>query len=195
MTLGRPKTFDTDQALQRAMQQFWRAGFEGTSMQDLLKVTGLSKSSLYQTYGSKLQLFLKCLDCYQRQLTDRLHTKLANSTTGMDFIRLILLEIVDEAALESDKKGCLLVNTLNEQCRQDKQIAESLRYGLANLSEVFASALERAKMEGDIDEQTDTTILVTFLMTGISGLRTLVKSGVDVESLLPAVEMILHSLR
>ena len=57
MTTGRPRQFNEEQALEAAMEQFWAVGYEATSLQDLLRVMKLSKSSLYQTFGSKHDLF------------------------------------------------------------------------------------------------------------------------------------------
>jgi TetR/AcrR family transcriptional repressor of nem operon len=64
--------FDPGQALASAMSLFWRKGYEATSLQDLLKATGLSKSSLYQTFGSKRALFERSLDLYRREMVARM---------------------------------------------------------------------------------------------------------------------------
>lgn len=195
MKIGRPKEFDTEKALNAAMLQFWIDGYEATSLQNLLKTMGLSKSSLYQTFGSKHNLFLSCIDNYQRTMVKTLNHQLDASPSGMDFIQAILLEIINEASLKTGKKGCLLVNTINELSQQDKQVAKSVYNSTAKLTKVFSRAIERCKQDGIVDPDSNTDTLANYLITNISGLRTMVKGGIDKKSLNSVVVMILKTLK
>ena len=111
MNLGRPREFNTEQALEAAMQQFWRAGYEATSLQDLLDVMNLSKSSLYQTYGSKHELFLRSIDFYQETSVHELQQSLSDSLTSKAFMKRLLEDVIAEATSKK-KKGCLLDSKL-----------------------------------------------------------------------------------
>ena len=106
MNAGRPREFKTEQALEDAMQQFWRVGYEATSLQDLLEAMHLSKSSLYQTFGSKHELFLRSIDFYQQSLVYECQKSLDNSRTSKVFFKHLFESVIAEATLKK-KKGCL----------------------------------------------------------------------------------------
>lgn len=195
MSIGRPKQFDTEKALHAAMEQFWLTGFEATSLQDLLKSTRLSKSSLYQTFGNKHKLFLSCIAEYQRLHSQEMSKQLDQSASALEFVERFLHDVVAEADRVATKKGCLLINTINECAQHDPEIAHSVNNGMINIAKVLAKAIERAKDEGDIATSIETDVLVTYLMTQVSGLRSMVKGGATKETLLSVVEVIKSSLQ
>lgn len=110
---GRPLQFDPEQAMHQAMLLFWTRGYEATSTSQLMAVMGLSKSSLYQTFGSKDALFNRCLDRYGEMTTDYMRETLAQTASPRQF----LLELVETFASDSGDdvpNGCLLVNSACE---------------------------------------------------------------------------------
>jgi len=193
MNAGRPREFKTEQVLEAAMQQFWRAGYEATSLQDLLEVMHLSKSSLYQTFGSKHELFLRSIDFYQQSLVDEIHKSLINSRTSKTFLKNLLENVIAEAALKK-KKGCLLVNTVNELSYRDKKVSKAVSVAFNNVENVIQLAVEQGKKEGTIKTSVRTETLVNYIITNISGLRTMVKSGVDEARLSAVVNMIMKTV-
>jgi TetR/AcrR family transcriptional repressor of nem operon len=193
MNAGRPREFDTDKALESAMQQFWRVGYEATSLQDLLKAMRLSKSSLYQTFGSKHELFLRSIDIYQRSSVDELQEKLNNSRNSKVFLKDFLESVIAEST-SRNKKGCLLVNTINELAYRDKAVSKAVAIGLNNMAGVIRGAIELGKKEGAIDAIKNTDMLVNYFITNVCGLRTLVKSGADKSELLSVVNMIIKTV-
>ena len=178
MNPGRPREFNTEHALEVAMQQFWRAGYEATSLQDLLDVMKLSKSSLYQTYGSKHELFLRSIDFYQQTSVDALQQCLNDSPTSKAFMKKLLEDVIAEAASKK-KKGCFLVNTANELSHRDKAVSKAVLNGIDNVASVIKQAIKRGKKEGAIKSTVSTDTLVNYIVSNVSGLRTMVKSGVD----------------
>ena len=194
MTYGRPREFDIDLALEAATQQFWSTGYEATSLQDLLQTMRLSKSSLYQTFGSKHELFVRCLGHYQESMADELHTKLASSTSAKQFFCEFLEGVIAEAKKTNSRKGCLLVNTANELSQRDTSIATAVTDGTNNLAKVFRQAVELGKQQGEIRSGVSTKHLVSYFMTAVSGLRTMVKSGAEKSALKPVVELIIKSI-
>jgi len=175
------------------MQQFWRAGYEATSLQDLLEVMNLSKSSLYQTYGSKHELFLRSIDFYQQASTNELQQSLNNSPTSKAFMKKLLEEVIDEATSKM-KKGCLLVNTVNELSHRDKAVSKAVLNGFDNVAGVIRQAIKRGKKEGVIKSTMSTDTLVNYIVSNVSGLRTMVKSGVDKAELTPLVNLIMKTV-
>jgi len=193
MNLGRPREFNTEQALEAAMQQFWRVGYEATSLQDLLDVMNLSKSSLYQTYGSKHELFLRSIDFYQQASANELQQRLDNSLTSKAFMNGFLEDVISEASSKK-KKGCLLVNTVNELSHRDKAVSKAVLNGIDNVADVIKQAIKRGKKEGAIKSTVNTDTLVNYIVSNVSGLRTMVKSGVDKAELTPLVNMIMKTV-
>jgi TetR/AcrR family transcriptional regulator, transcriptional repressor for nem operon len=193
MNAGRPREFNTEQALEAAMQQFWRVGYEATSLQDLLEAMNLSKSSLYQTFGSKHELFLRSIDFYQQASVDELYESLNNSRTSKAFLKRLLEDVIAEAALKK-KKGCLLVNTVNELAHRDKAVSTAVLNGFNNVANVIRDAIERGKKEGAIKSSISTDTLVNYIVTNVSGLRTMVKSGADKIELVLVINMIMKTV-
>ncbi|MEH6467843.1 MAG: TetR/AcrR family transcriptional regulator [Porticoccus sp.] len=194
MTSGRPREFDIDRALEAATQQFWASGYEATSLQDLLKIMRLSKSSLYQTFGNKHELFVSCIDRYQQTIVNVLSEQLANSISVERFLHDFLDGVISEAKNRGTRKGCFLVNTANELSQRDAIISRAVSVGTGNLAEVFRQAIEQGKQQKELDSALPTENLVDYLMTSVSGLRTMVKVGADVASLQPVVQLIMQTL-
>ncbi len=193
MNAGRPREFKTEQVIEAAMQQFWRAGYEATSLQDLLEVMHLSKSSLYQTFGSKHELFLRSIDFYQQSLVDEIYKSLSNSRTSKAFLKQLLENVIAEAA-SNKKKGCLLVNTVNELSHRDKTVSKAVLIAFRNVANVIRLAIEQGKKEGTIKTAVSTETLVDYIITNISGLRTMAKSGADKSRLASVVNIIMKTV-
>ncbi len=193
MNAGRPREFKTEQVIEAAMQQFWRAGYEATSLQDLLEVMHLSKSSLYQTFGSKHELFLRSIDFYQQSLVDEIYKSLSNSRTSKAFLKQLLENVIAEAASKK-KKGCLLVNTVNELSHRDKTVSKAVLIAFRNVENVIRLAVEQGKKEGTIKTAVSTETLVDYIINNISGLRTMAKSGADMARLTSIVNIIMKTV-
>ena len=97
MNRGRPRTFDPDQVLEKAMQLFWSQGYETTSLQDLLLATGLSKSSLYESFGNQQSLFEAAFTRYFDRRAKQMRERLEQADSPLDFIHGCLLSVLDDA--------------------------------------------------------------------------------------------------
>ncbi|WP_297190390.1 TetR/AcrR family transcriptional regulator [uncultured Porticoccus sp.] len=195
MNLGRPREFDIDRTLESATRQFWAVGYEATSLQDLLRVMHLSKSSLYQTFGNKQQLFIQCLDHYRQSMVVQLEEKLAANNSAKGFLREFLEDIVAEAQQKTGRKGCLLVNTASELCQRIPEVQLAVAEGAGAVLKVFRRAMELAVEQGDIASSASLESLVNFYFSGASGLRTMVKAGVDKHDLEPVVALIMDTIK
>jgi len=192
---GRPLEFDPDAALGAAMHVFWRKGYEHTSMQDLLDAMGLSKSSLYQAFGGKQALFERCMTHYGDEMIGGLRAALQTSPSGLGFIRRFLESVLDEARGVCEAKGCLVLNTANEFARRNPQIAQAVAQGLNRFHEVLRAAVMRAQQEGDIEANRDAAMLATYLVSSMSGLKTLSKAGAGESTLQGVIELTLRGLK
>lgn len=178
MRTGRPRQFNQDRALSAATTQFWRQGYAATSLQDLLQAMRLSKSSLYQSFGSKDQLFALCIEQYQTDLDEQLRRMLSEADSGQQFVETLLSAIVAEAS-SPERKGCLLVNTANELAGQQPAVATAVNRGFNRIKAVIEQAFYQDLQVGKLPEDFDVDAASDYLVSGISGLRTMVKAGVD----------------
>lgn len=176
---GRPLEFDPDAALDAAMQVFWRKGYESTSIQDLIDVMDVSKSSLYQAFGGKQPLFERCMAHYGDEMINAMRTDLENAPSGFAFIRRFLESVLDEARGVCEARGCLVMNTANEFARRNPRIAAAVSHGLSRFHDVLLTAVVRAQREGDIPPDHNPKMLATYLVSSMGGLKTMSKVGAD----------------
>ena len=102
--------FDIDEVIKMAMDVFWVKGYENTSMKDLMEATGLLKGSLYNTFGSKEELYLKCLEQYGHNSQARFY----NGQNPADYLKKFFQRLVNEGCEKSYIKGCLIMNSCLE---------------------------------------------------------------------------------
>lgn len=194
MTIGRPLQFNPDQALDAAMQVFWKQGYEATSLQALLVATRLSKSSLYQTFGNKHALFEKSIEHYKREMIHEMQTMLESATSGLEFIRLLFLKVAEDVQGNQPLRGCLVMNTASEFAQTDPAIAALVKQSIQAFKSVFSAAIKRAQSEGDIPADKDPELLATFVMTSLSGIKTQVKAGVSADEVKRVSDIVLSAL-
>ncbi|HEX9080073.1 MAG TPA: TetR/AcrR family transcriptional regulator [Desulfuromonadaceae bacterium] len=195
MSYGRPLEYDPDKALDAAMQVFWLHGYEATSLQDLLTAMGLSKSSLYQGFGGKKELFLRCVNRYCDGLSDRLGRLLEGAESGLAFIEEVLLNAAAEAKRTDFRRGCLLMNTATEFAQKDPEIAARVTTGFEGLRGLLKTAILRGQEEGDITREQDAEALASFLISSLGGIKTVVKGGGDEKRVRDIVNIVVRALR
>jgi len=174
---------------------FWTKGYECTSLHDLLKATGLSKSSLYQSFGSKHTLFERCLGYYRETFTSRMAAKLEDSDSGLDFLREVLSCVAAEADARGPRRGCLLINTATEFSGRDARVAKEVSLGTGRILDVFEKAIAKAQAAAEIDTADDARTLAQFVMTTISGMRAMVKAGMSRAALEKTAAIALKAMR
>ncbi len=192
--MGRPLEYSSEQVRDAAMELFWRKGYEATSLQDLVGAMGLSRSSFYQAFGSKRELFLSCLERYQEATALDLTTRLDGAATGREFIEDTLLWAIEEVIEGTDPKGCLVVNTANELAQQDEQVAAQVSQGFDKYRAIFLAAARRGQQDGSVRSELEADLLANYLVTSMSGLRTMVKAGTDLEVLRGIVAMVMSAM-
>ena len=195
MTVGRPIEFDPQQALDAAMCVFWQRGYEATSLEDLLAAMDISKSSFYQAFGSKSELFQRCLENYRDASTDRLRTMLDQAASGKAFLESILNGIADGTKDPMGRAGCLLMNTANEFAQRDPRIAVLVTKSLERMEDLFYAAICRAQAEGDIPKKADARSLALFLIANLGGLRLMTRAGASPEKIRTVGKVILSGLK
>ncbi len=195
MTRGRPLAFNPDEAAQAAMQVFWASGYDNASTRDLLDAMQISRSSLYQAFGNKEQLFLASLRRYREALIGRLERRLASAPSALAFLERLFLDTAGEAGSERAALGCLIFNSAGELGQRDAATARAARDSMAAITELFRCAVERAKAEGDIAPVRDSHALAHYLTLSMAGLRTLLKTGTGRQATQSAARLVIDTLR
>lgn len=161
--MARPKEFDVDEALQSALEVFWRKGYEATSMQDLVAAMGIQKASLYGTFGDKHSLYLSALRRYQEQTLAELTEHLAEAASPLAAITGFVDEVVAHIARDG-RRGCLCVNANIEMAPHDAAVAGQLRGHHDRMESLLTATLVRARTLGEIPRKADPRALATFLL-------------------------------
>ena len=177
--MGRPREFDPDVTLERAMQVFWAKGFEAASLDDLCASTGLGRSSLYAAYGGKQALYLSALARYEAAALERIAAALSSRTSPIEGIALFVERVIDDIVAGPGRRGCFIGNCAAELARQDKTVAARVRQSLEHVQNAFRDALVAARDTGQLDKHADIDALAAFLMSGIQGLRLVGKAHPD----------------
>ena len=134
--MARTKEFDQEQALDAAMHVFWERGYEATSIQELVDATGVQRQSLYDTFGSKHEMFLQSLMRYQSLEGHHVsELKAKHPKGGLPLIRAIFESCASQTVC--DARGCFVVNCAAELGSSDEAVAERVRIGRDGLEELF----------------------------------------------------------
>ena len=176
--MARPREFDADAALDRAMNAFWAKGYEATSLDDLCEATGLSRSSLYAAFGDKRDLLLQSIDLYSDRGVARFLAALANRPIRAG-LRRILDGFIDQIVAGPGRKGCFLGNCAAELERGNREAIARMRRSLARNETIFREALIEAKRRGELAPSADPAALARFLVSALQGLRLVGKANPD----------------
>ncbi len=176
--MARPKEFDPEEAIEKAMHVFWHKGYEATSIEDLLDAMDINRGSLYATFGNKRDLFLKAMDCYCAEggVGGRFSI-LHQPGPAMPLISRFIDAIVDFVLSDPLRRGCLITNTVMELAPHEKPIGKKLSGRIHLLEDAFFELLARARREGDLTKDKDPRALARVLVTMMQGLIVMSKAG------------------
>lgn len=176
---GRPREFDTDAAVERAMGIFWSHGYHGTSLPDLLEATNVSRGSLYAAFGDKHGLFLRALDRYIDDALARLDAELDPRKNALAGLRTCLAGYVDRTSGIAGKRGCLVVATAMELAAHDPEVAQRIRRFFKTMETRLAAALARAQAAGQLADGVDPAAAARMLLCLVEGMRVVGKTSPD----------------
>ncbi|MCY4499879.1 MAG: TetR/AcrR family transcriptional regulator [Rhodospirillaceae bacterium] len=174
--MPRHEQFDTDDVLMRAMNLFWRQGYQATSMTDLAKVMGLGRASIYSEFGNKHGLFVRALRHYDKVWRENWLADLTKSSSPREAILDVFEAAIDACLAGGSRDGCLLINTALEFSPHDPEVADIVTRAFTEMEAFFRTSVERGKALGEIrdtvaEERTASALLGLFI-----GLRVLVRS-------------------
>ncbi|TSD76422.1 TetR/AcrR family transcriptional regulator [Pseudomonas sp. KBS0710] len=180
--MARPRAFDRDQVLQHAIRVFCDKGFAAASTEELMQAMGLSRQSMYNTFGDKRQLYLQAMAEYQRTGVDDLIERLGQGPTPLQSLHDTLNSFATRA-LREGTAGCMGVNAICEFGQEDEQINQLTAHSAERLRRAFEQTLGRAQEQGELAPGTDLPGACDFLMATLSGMKIAGKGGATVEQL------------
>jgi TetR/AcrR family transcriptional regulator, transcriptional repressor for nem operon len=183
------KLFNEELALTSAKDVFWQKGYSGTSMQDLVDAMHISRQSLYDTYGNKEDLFLKCLNQYQKNAAGAACDFLTYKDSLKDTISNFFFYYIDDIIADKTQKGCFMLNTLVELVPENKDAKKVVFKNYDELEAAFINLFITAKSHNDLHSTFSIEELTTHFITALHGLRLVSKVKKDKAHLLKLVDM------
>ncbi len=177
--MARTKDFDENEVLNKAIAIFWYKGYNGTSMQDLVDGLGISRSSLYDTYGDKHTLYVKALESYQNAGAIKVCSIVNSNAPAKETLRKLLELIAGELLDDKSHKGCFMVNAEVEVAPHDKQVSEMVCINDQQVEDAFYTVIKKGQETGEINNRQDARALARFTFNTVKGIRVTAKSTTD----------------
>jgi len=182
VTRGRPKQFDPDTALDHAMEFFWRVGYEAARLPDLLTAMGISRQSLYDTFGNKRELYIRSLEHYRATQLSAGLALLDSGGSPLENVRN-LVAFFEELAADSRCRGCFVANALVEMGARDAEITKLLQEILEQLRVAVATTLRQAQQRGELTDNKSADHLSRALTNAMVGMAVTGKLEIGREEL------------
>ncbi|TDE10624.1 TetR/AcrR family transcriptional regulator [Jiangella asiatica] len=192
--MARPKEFDPDHVVDAAMDVFWAGGYAATSTQDLCAGTGLGRSSLYNTFTSKHELYEQALRRYGERTRADQAELLERSGPVRAIIRDFLLEAVDRQLADPSRRGCLALNAAVEIGGADAVVADLTRADFDAIVDTMRALIERGQRTGELAPGRDAEALARLVHGALTGIHVVGRVAQDRERLSDIVDALIDSL-
>jgi TetR/AcrR family transcriptional repressor of nem operon len=177
--MARTKDFDENEVLIKAINLFWHKGYNGTSMQDLVDGLGISRSSLYDTYGDKHTLFMKALESYKASASNTMCNIISNAVSAKKAIRRLLELTTLELVGDNLHKGCFMTNAAVEVAPHDAEVNDMICQNDQLIEDAFYKAIKKGQESGEINHKKDARALARFIFNAVQGIRVSAKLTSD----------------
>jgi len=192
--MARQKEFDRDEVLHKAMEVFWTRGYEGASIQDLVKYMGINRQSMYDTFGDKHSLFLEALDRYREIQSRKVFEVLERPGSMKKNLRQLFEDAVARSLSSEGRRGCFVGNSMSELAGRCKETATRTCNSVASAEKMFQKALQRGKEQGELRRVSDPRAVARFLYSNLQGLLLMAKATRDRKLLNDVVKVTLSVL-
>jgi TetR/AcrR family transcriptional repressor of nem operon len=193
--MARPKEFAEEDALQKAMQIFWLKGYHNASMQELVEGMGISRGSLYDTFGDKHDLYVKALNHYQNTNSGCMVQAVEQAPTVFEKIKAVFDFLINDVAADPKKKGCFMTNATLEMLPDDSVISGMACSNFEQLKGLFTELLRQGIAAGEFRADLSLADTAHFLIGMMNGLRVVGKVQPSRATLEGMVRVALNVLR
>jgi AcrR family transcriptional regulator len=180
--MARPKDFDQEEALRKAIHLFCQQGFAATSTDELMRVMGVCRQSMYDTFGDKRALYLKALETYVTESTNSIAAELARPGSAILAIQNTLTTFAERDDLSS-AGGCMGLNAISEFGQRDADVTRIIREATRLQRQSLNRVLVRARAEGELSSDADLDSMADFFHSTLAGIRMAAKAGKSRRSL------------
>jgi TetR/AcrR family transcriptional regulator, copper-responsive repressor len=177
--VGRPRAYDPEAALRRAMDRFWKSGYAGTSLDDISAETGMNRPSLYAAFGDKRTLYLKALEAYWRVSHGVMRDALADEALGLEAALMHAYDAQLRLYVSDDglARGCFVVGTAVTEALEDVEIRASLAEGYRGFDTAFEARLRVAQEKGELTKGVDPAGLAVLASAVLHSLAVRARTG------------------
>jgi TetR/AcrR family transcriptional repressor of nem operon len=190
----RTRAFDPSSALTKAVDLFSSKGYAETSMEDLVRATGVSRYGLYGTFGNKRELFEQALERYAEGMGKQSYLRLLEPDASLEHIRAIFDERIEDTCCSEENKGCLFIHTAMELAPTDDDLRGVLQKFMKRMSKAFAVGLESAQARGEVRQDIDLRAAGELLTSTVFGIGVLSRTGFPQSTLRGIVDSTLASV-
>lgn len=184
---GRPREFDADAMLDKAIIRFSEHGYHGTSISELKTCLGLTSGSIYKAWGDKRSLFLAALDRYLALRAEATRSCMAVEITARAKLEALLTHYALLSSETAGRTGCLVVETAVELSIADAEIAERMAAQQRKRESQLCRLIEKAQREGSVRSELNATATAKLILALQQGMRVLGKTGATTEEMLSLV--------
>jgi AcrR family transcriptional regulator len=190
--MGRPRGFDADQALERALEVFWRQGYEGATLTDLTEAMGITRTSMYAAYGNKDELFRRALERYTLGPASY-GVRALEEPTARAVAEHVLRGAVQATTRPDRPAGCLCVQGALATGEGGQAARDALVAWRRDGEEALRARFARARDEGDLPAGSDPSVLARYISTVVYGMAVQAATGVPREDLRRIIDLALQS--
>lgn len=177
--MPKTKQFDEHEVLNKAKDLFHKKGYNGTSMDELVQATGLSRSSIYDTFGDKYSFYIRTLEFYKKQARSDMEKALEKISSPRKKIEYFLDLTVKDITNDLNRKGCFMVNATTELAGADTKIADIACVNMQEMEEKFYTWIKEGQAAGEISKTHTARSLARHLYNTLTGLRVTGKTNPD----------------
>ena len=194
--MARPVEFDEDKVLTNAMEQFWKEGYEASSVRKLLDCTGITRGTLYKSFGDKDTFFRACVEYYNTIVQKQIESSLKDENLSCwNAIEAYFEETISNVSQKQRAMGCMLVNSLCESVNQNRVLRKLVRDSLMLIRKEFLVRLSEAKANKKLKKGLGIDFAADVLMNTLYGLRVNSRSGRETKQLKMLVKHSIDSLK
>jgi TetR/AcrR family transcriptional repressor of nem operon len=174
--MARPKEFDRERVLRKAIGLFCQQGFAATSTDELMRVMDVGRQSMYDTFGDKRALFLKALEMYVTDSVHAINVELERPGSALSAVQNALTAFAERSDL-SNAEGCMGLNAISEFGQRDADVTRITRHAAQVQRRTLMRVLTTAKNQGELSSDADLNSMADFFEGTLAGIRMAAKAG------------------